>query len=46
MDSVTALERKRCVLIIHSGGATPGHARAFALAEIPSPWLSKVVIIN
>jgi len=29
-----------------SGGATPGHARANALAEISPPWQSKVVIIK
>jgi len=35
---------------VFSGGATPGHTRANALAEIPPPWLppwqSKAVIIK
>jgi len=29
-----------------SGSATPERARAFALAEIPPPWQSKVVILK
>jgi len=31
---------------VFSGGATPGHTRANALAEIPPPWQSKAVIIK
>jgi len=32
--------------MLSSGSERPGRASAFALAEIPLPWLSKVVIID
>jgi len=35
-----------CLLALFCGSVTPGRARANALAEIPLPWQSKVVIIK